>query len=60
MCSVIRRLVAYERVDWAAPRPKPFTLPTTQTPSRKSLETRLKRLQAEADQLREQLKKLDD
>jgi hypothetical protein len=26
MCSVVRKLVAYEPVDWVAPRPKPIKL----------------------------------
>jgi len=60
MCSVVRKLVAYEPVDWVAPRPKPIKLPKPKPPSRKSLEARLKTLQAEAEQLREQLKSLDE
>jgi hypothetical protein len=45
----------YEPVDWVAPRPKPLK-PPTRMPSRKSLQARLKKLDAETKQLREQLK----
>jgi hypothetical protein len=60
MCSVVRNLVAYEPVDWVAPRPKPIKPPTPKPPSRKSLQARLKKLDAEAEQLRQQLKALDE
>ena len=60
MCSVVRKWVAYEPVDWVAPRPKPIKLPKPKPPLRKSLHARLKKLQAETEQLREQLKKLDE
>jgi hypothetical protein len=59
MCSVVRKLVAYEP-DWVAPRPKPIKLPTPKPPSLKSLQARLTKLEAEAEQLRDQLKKLDE
>ncbi len=58
MCSVVRRLVAYEPVDWVAPKPKPIKLPKPKPPSRKSVERRLQKLESEAAQLREQLKNL--
>jgi hypothetical protein len=60
MCSVVRKLVAYAPVDWVAPRPKPIKLSKPEPPSRKSLHARLKKLESEAEQLREQLKKLDE
>jgi hypothetical protein len=54
------KLVAYEPVDWGAPKPKPIKPPTPKPPSRKSLQARLKKLDAETKQLREQLKALDE
>jgi hypothetical protein len=60
MCSVVRNLVAYEPIDWVAARPKPINLPKPKPTSRKSLEARLKKLETEAEQLREQLNKLDE
>ncbi len=60
MCSVVRKLVAYEPVGWIAPRPKPIKLPKPEQPSRKSLEAELKKLEAKGERLREQLKKLDE
>jgi hypothetical protein len=53
-------LVAYEPVDWVALRPRPIKAPKSKPPSRESLEARLRRLEAEAEQLREKLERLDE
>ncbi|OBH47303.1 hypothetical protein [Mycobacterium mantenii] len=57
MCSVVRRLVAYEPIDWVSPRPKPVK-PMKPKPSRTALERRLQKLESDAAQLREQLRNL--
>ena len=56
-CARVRSILAYERVGWLEPKPKP----AKPRPSpRKSLERRLKKLEAEAAELRERLKSLPD
>jgi hypothetical protein len=60
-CANMRSVVAYERVGWVKPKPKPPKAPTPpKPPSRRNLQTRLRKLEAEAEQLREQLKKLEE
>jgi hypothetical protein len=55
-CGNMRSMVAYERVGFLAPKPKPVK-PTKPKPvARKTLERRLQKLEAEAAQLRAELK----
>jgi hypothetical protein len=51
-----RTLVAYEPVGWLAPPPKPLKPVKPKPVPRKTLERRLKKLESEAAQLREELK----
>jgi hypothetical protein len=57
-CGKLRSVVAYERVGWVKPKPKPPQ--PRKPPSRKSMETRLRKLERESEQLREQLKRLKE
>lgn len=57
MTTLIRSIVAYQRVGWLEPKPKPAK---PKPPPRKTLERRLKKLEAEAADLRERLKNLPD
>lgn len=56
-CPRARWIVAYQRAGWLVPRRETTPPPT---PSRERLEQRLRRAEAEADQLRTELAKLDD
>jgi hypothetical protein len=56
-CACVRSVVAYERVGWLKPKPKPFKAVSV---PRKTLERRLKKLEAEAAALREELKNRPD
>jgi hypothetical protein len=51
MCSVVRKLVAHEPVDWVATRPKPIKLPKPDPPSRKFGEHSLKPVLSEPDSI---------
>ena len=51
--------MAYEPVDWVAPRPKPIKPVKPKPVSRKALERQLKKLEAEAAAVRKQLKQAD-
>lgn len=55
-CANLRSVVAYERVGWVAPRPKPIAPVKPKPRPRKTLERRLEKLEAEAAALREELK----
>jgi hypothetical protein len=59
ICTKVRRLMAYEPVNWVAPRPKPIKPVKPKPVSRETLERRLKKLEAEAAALRKQLKQAD-
>jgi hypothetical protein len=60
-CANMRFVVAYERVGWVKAKPKPPKVPKSpKPPSRRRLQTRLRKLEAEAEQLREDLKKLEE
>jgi hypothetical protein len=52
-CACIRTIAAYERVGWLAGKKTPIK---PKPAPRKSLERRLRKLESEAAQLREQLK----
>jgi hypothetical protein len=56
ICARIRAVVAYERVGWLAAKPKPIKPPEPVPRPRKTIERQLKKLEAEAAQLREELK----
>lgn len=56
-CARVRSIVAYQRIGWLQPKPKPAR---PKPPPRKAIERRLKRLEAEAADLRRQLKGLGD
>ena len=56
-CPRIRSIVAYQRIGWLEPKPKPVK---PKPPPRKTLERRLKKLEADAADLRERLKNLPD
>ncbi len=55
-CAGVRSVVAYQRLGWLAPKKKPVTPVKPKPVPRKTLERRLKKLESEAAQLREQLK----
>lgn len=55
-CGNLRSMVAYERVGFLAPKPKPVKPIKPKPVARKTLERRLQKLEAEAAQLREELK----
>jgi hypothetical protein len=57
-CACLRSVVAYERVGWVAPKPKPIKSVNPKPPRRETLERRLQKLESEAAQLREQLANL--
>ncbi|BBY05408.1 hypothetical protein [Mycobacterium noviomagense] len=57
-CACLRSVVAYQRVGWVAPKPKPIKPVKPKPPRRETLQRRLQKLESEAAQLREQLKNL--
>jgi hypothetical protein len=57
VCPNVHHIVAYEPIGWVESNEPPPPLPK---PPRKTLETRLGKLEAEAKRLREQLKDLDE
>ena len=57
VCSWVRQIVACERVGWLVPRPKPRPSSPKQ-PSKASLQRRLREVEQQATQLREQLAQL--
>jgi len=57
-CACLRSVVAYERVGWLAPKPKPIKPVKPKPPRRQTIERRLRKLESEAAQLREQLENL--
>jgi hypothetical protein len=59
-CGNLRSMVAYERVGFLAPKPKPVKPIKPKPVARKTLERRLQKLEAEAAQLREELTNRDD
>jgi hypothetical protein len=56
-CSQARLIVACQRIGWLVPRPPGAKSP--KPPSRASLQQRLRRAEAQADELRRQLAQLD-
>ena len=60
-CANIRTVVAYERLGWVAPKPKPpKQSPKPKPPSRRSLQSKLGKLEAEAARIRKQLEELKE
>lgn len=60
-CDGARRIVAYQRVGWLVPRPKPKrqAQPPRPQPSRATVKRQLREAEREADRLRELLATLD-
>jgi len=54
----VRHFVAYQRVGWMAKPPKPLAKP--KPPSRRSLQSNLGKLEAEAARIRKQLKQSEE
>lgn len=59
-CPHARTIVAYQGVDWLVPREKVQKEETGARPSRKQVEQRLKKAQAEMKRLQDQLAELDE
>ena len=55
-CQVARRIVAYQKVGWLVPRPKPFLPPQ---PDKEAIRRRLEKAEAKTRRLRKQLEDLD-
>jgi hypothetical protein len=59
--AAARTVVAYERIGWVAPKPKPPKQPAKpKPPSRRGLQSKLGKLEAEAARIRKQLEQLEE
>lgn len=59
-CARTRSVTGYQRIGWVVPKPKaPRTPKPPKPPSRRSLQMKIRKLEREADRLREELSKLD-